>query len=251
MNRDPAPPLITPAWPLPAPVKACFTTRRGGHSEAPWATFNLATHVGDNAASVRDNRAALSRACGLARPPQWLTQVHGRDVCRVGDAMNAPDTAPRADAAITRAPGTACAVLVADCVPVLLCADDGSEVAAVHAGWRGLAAGVIAATVAAFSVPAPRLHAWIGPCIRADAYTVGAELVARFAANPALQRTAFRRRHGQWTMDLAACAAFELKALGLTSVTDCGLCVHADAERFYSYRRDGETGRMAALIWIT
>lgn len=239
--------VIAPRWAAPARVRACFTTRAGGASVGPWAGLNLATHVGDDVAAVTANRAALATALALPAAPRWLEQVHGTEIARIA----AVDGVPRADGAITRVSGVVLAVLVADCLPVLLCDRDGREVAAVHAGWRGLADGILAAAVAAFAAPAAHLVAWLGPAIGATPYVVGDELHERFRASARAPASAFAAAGpGRWHFDLAATAAHQLAALGVPAVATSGLCVHADPARFYSHRRDGCCGRQAALAWL-
>ncbi|MEX2480804.1 MAG: peptidoglycan editing factor PgeF [Gammaproteobacteria bacterium] len=239
--------IITPEWPAPATVRAAFTTRHGGLSRGPWRSFNLAAHVDDDPRAVAGNRALLQSTLGLTRPPCWLAQQHGATVARF-DAP--PAAAPVADAAITRQPNLACAVLVADCVPVLLCARDGSEVAAVHAGWRGLDAGIVARAVASFHLPAAALHAWIGPCIGTAAYRVGSELVTRFTSRDAAAAACFHRIEAHWHLDLQALARQQLAAAGVGAIAALSRCVFDDADDFFSFRRDRTTGRMAAMIWV-
>lgn len=234
-----------PAWPIPPTVGCCFTTRRGGVSAPPYDGANLALHVGDDPAAVRQNRAALRARLGLAHEPCWLDQVHGASVHRAAPA----DPVPHADAAITRVPGLACVVMVADCVPLLLCDEDGTEVAAVHAGWRGLRAGVIGATVAAFAAPAARLRAWIGPHIGVSAYAVGDALRDEFDG-VAAANGCFERHGGRLHFNLARACSRALAAAGVAVISDAHACVHASRDDWYSYRRDGVTGRQAALIWI-
>ena len=242
---NPALRTIDVTWPAPAHVRAAFTTRCGGVSRGPWHGLNLADHVGDAPAHVRANRDLLAAALSLPRAPDWLEQVHGNDVLELDSGA----TGRQADAAITRVGGRVAAVLVADCLPLLLCDRRGHEVAAVHAGWRGLDAGVIARTVRRFSRPAHELLAWIGPGIGVAAYAVGADLRARFITADAGNASAFVAIDGVWHCDLAALAQRQLTASGVGSITLAAGCVHADAELFYSYRRDGVTGRMAALVW--
>lgn len=240
------PRVLCPAWPAPAAVGACFTTRQGGASGAPWAGLNLALHVGDDAQAVARNRAALASVLGPEVRVGWLEQMHGCAVAHL-DTATAPAAA---DAAITHTRALACAVLVADCVPILLCAADASEVAAVHAGWRGLAAGVIARAVAAFAVHPGRLLAWIGPCIGAARYRVGDELRERFVAIEPRDAAWFHRHRGHWYCDLHGLSASRLEHAGVGAIYGTRRCVYREAAHFYSYRRDGVTGRMAGLIWI-
>jgi len=237
--------LVTPDWPAPPRVRACVTTRAGGISLPPYATFNLATHVGDAPGAVAENRRRLERALALPTPPRWLSQVHGT---RCVDAAIAADD-EQADASYTLRPGIVCAVLTADCLPVLLCDRAGTRVAAVHAGWRGLHAGALDAAVRALACPPAGLLAWIGPGIGVDAYAVGEELRAAFLARDPASACCFERRGDAWHADLATLAARQLAAAGVGATVCARLCTHADA-RFYSYRRDGVTGRFASLVWL-
>lgn len=242
--------LIEPDWPAPRGVRAVATTRAGGVSSGAWATLNLATHVGDAADAVRENRARLVRSLGLSREPCWLNQVHGS---AVADAATAPPGVT-ADAIVARGPGAACVVMTADCLPVLFCDDAGTVVAAAHAGWRGLAAGVLEATVAtlaaAGAVP-PTLMAWIGPAIGAAAYEVGAEVRDAFLAADTAAASGFTpNARGRWQLDLPALARQRLEAAGVRRVYGGDLCTAADPRRFFSHRRDGTCGRQATLVWI-
>lgn len=261
--------FIFPEWPAPPGVRALATTRRGGFSRAPWHGFNLARHVGDDARAVVANRALLRRE--LPGDPVWLAQVHGT-VC-VDAALAAPET--RADASFTRQRGVVCAVLTADCLPVLLCDDRASVVGVAHAGWRGLAAGVIEATVAALGEPGERLMAWLGPAIGPRAFEVGDEVREAFTARDPRAAIAFTAvAGGKWLCDIYQLARQRLDALGIARFGGprCGSaaidghrtgvsvaqgegpgadwCTASDAERFFSYRRDGVSGRMASVIWL-
>lgn len=242
------PQWLVPRWSAPAHVRAAFTTRRGGVSRPPFDSLNLARHVGDRAGDVARNRSRLLAALELPAEPEWLDQRHGATVHRVAGGL--PAVPPTADAAVTRSRGRVCAVLVADCVPVLLSDGAGHAIAAVHAGWRGLARGVLPAAIAALGAPPEAMHAWIGPAIGVDAYAVGAPLRARFLAADPGCTDAFVRRDGRWHMDLVALARRQLRTCGVRSISVEGSCVHADARRFYSHRRDGPTGRQAALVWL-
>lgn len=238
--------LIAPAWPAPARVQACFTTRQGGVSVAPYNSLNLGTHVGDDPAAVAENRARVSAL--LPAEPLWLEQVHGTEVC--SDARPGLRTA---DAAVTRVPGRVCAVMVADCLPVLLCDRAGSVVGAAHAGWRGLAAGVLARTVAAMACAPDQVLAWIGPAIGPQAFEVGPEVRDAFLAEDDGLGLAFRPgREDRLWCDLPALARAMLARAGVlpASVTGGGYCTVSDPARFFSFRRDGRTGRMAGLIWL-
>lgn len=243
---------IKPEWPAPTAVAALCTTRVGGVSEAPYAGFNLAGHVGDDAAAVTANRERLNGACSGLGAVSWLTQVHGARVVEA-DGANAPE----ADAQYTDTQGLGCAVLTADCLPVLFCNRAGTEVAAAHAGWRGLGAGVLEATVAALDSPPGELLAWLGPAIGPASFEVGAEVQeALMAAVPTddLDEAAacFARatRPGHFFADLYQLARLRLRALGLSNCYGGGFCTRAEPDRFYSYRRDRVTGRMASLIYL-
>ncbi len=238
--------VLTPDWPAPSRVRTAFTTRLGGVSATPYTSLNLGSHVGDAPAAVAANRAALAHALKLPSEPWWLEQVHGDEVI----ALDGPTPGRRGDAAFTARAGVVAVVMVADCLPVLLCDRAGRQVAAVHGGGRGLAAGIVARAVAAFDAPPGELLAWLGPAIGRRAYVVGAELRARFLALDDAHAAAFHHDSAGWHLDLAAIAATQLRAAGVTAVSHAARCVHDDAEHFFSYRRDGETGRMAALVWI-
>lgn len=239
-------PCLTPNWAAPARVRASFSTRRGGVSSGPWTGLNLAAHVGDDPAAVAHNRARLRAALALPAEPCWLEQVHGTRVVRPAGATELPP----ADAGYTRRAGVVCAVMVADCVPILLCSRRGDEVAAVHAGWRGLAAGIVARATAAFAARAHDLMAWIGPAIGPSAYVVGSELRAQFLAADPGSAALFKAQAAAWLLDLPGLAARQLARAGVHDVSCAGRCVHSEPTSFYSYRRDGITGRMAALIWL-
>ena len=237
--------LLLPDWPAPANVRALQTLRTGGCSVPPWHSFNLGDHVGDDPAHVAANRAALRRH--LPVEPLWLRQVHG------SAAVDADISAklPAADAAYARQTGTVCAVMTADCLPVLFCDRAGSVVAAAHAGWRGLLDGVLETTVAAMGVPPAELLAWLGPAIGPNCFEVGDEVRAAFAARDPLAAAAFvGHGGGKWLADIYRLARQRLAVAGLGSISGGELCTVSDAARFFSYRRDGVTGRMASLIWL-
>jgi polyphenol oxidase len=248
--------ILTPEWPAPPGVHAAFTLRSGGVSTAPFDSLNLGAHVGDQAAAVAENRRRVRARLSLPEEPAWLEQVHGVEVIDLdgaapaaGPARHAPGALIAADAAITRRAGPVCAVQVADCLPVLLAARDGSAVAAAHAGWRGLAAGVLEATVRRLAVEPGGLIAWLGPAIGQGHFEVGEEVRRAFLAHDAGSASAFTANsRGRWQCDLAGLARRRLAALG---VADFGAnwCTYADGSRFFSYRRDGRCGRMGALIW--
>ena len=236
---------LQPDWPAPADVRAVFTLRGGGVSVGPCASLNVAVHVADDPAAVAENRRRIAGAFALPSEPAWLSQVHGDRVVRLGPGAGEV----RADGAITTERGRVCVIQVADCLPVLFSAHDGSAVGAAHVGWRGLAAGVLEATVSALDVPPGQLLAWIGPGIGPAHFEVGPEvrdaLVGAAGAAAAFLPNA---RH-RWQCDLVALVRLRLAALGLTQVFGGSWCTFADAERFFSYRRDQRCGRMAALIW--
>lgn len=237
---------LLPGWPVDARVRAFVTTRNGGVSRAPYASLNLGTGVRDDARDVAENRR---RVLGhLPAQPCWLRQVHGADVVTLSSA---PDVAPIADAAVTRTAGLPLAVLVADCMPVLLAERAGEAIGIAHAGWRGLAAGVVEATIGAMACAPERVVAWLGPAIGPDAFEVGADVRDAFVAVDSAAAASFHPlREGKWLADLPALAHARLRAAGVTGVHGGRWCTVRDGQRFYSYRRDGETGRMAAFLWL-
>ncbi len=239
---------IRPDWPAPAGVGALMTTRVGGCSAGPYASLNLGERCGDDPGAVKENRRRLEAL--LPAAPVWLRQVHGTRVANADEARRSA-TAPEADAAVARLPGTVCGVQVADCMPILLVDDAATVVAAAHAGWRGLCAGVIEATLDAMRVAPERLMAWLGPAIGPRAYEVGDEVRQAFLERDRAAASAFRAaRPGHWWLDLYAVARQRLAARGIARVYGGDFCTHADATRFFSFRRDRVTGRMAALIWL-
>jgi len=247
--------FIQPDWPAPANVKALQTTRQGGISVAPYDTLNLGLHVGDDPLRVNRNRQSL--AAFMPSEPVWLEQVHGVAVA------NADAAACRvvADASVARQRGSVCVVMTADCLPVLLCDEDGTVVGAAHAGWRGLCDGVIETTVKAMGVAPQRLMAWLGPAIGPEAFEVGAEVRAAFMAHDAHAAEAFVFTHSPLTgegrgesekfhADIYLLARQRLNALGITRIYGGGYCTYHQREKFFSYRRDGATGRMGTFIWL-
>ncbi|HVN43661.1 MAG TPA: peptidoglycan editing factor PgeF [Steroidobacteraceae bacterium] len=240
--------VLTPEWPAPPGVRAAFTLRSGGVSAPPFDTLNIGAHVGDDAQSVLENRRLIRTALAAPTEPEWMEQVHGIEVL---DLDAAPRAARRAaDAAMTRVTGRVCAVQVADCLPVLLAARDGSAVGAAHAGWRGLAGGVLEAAVQALAVPPERLIAWLGPAISQAHFEVGEEVRRAFLSLDASAAQAFEpNARGRWQCDLVSLARGRLHALGVAAIFGGRWCTYADAARFFSFRRDGRCGRMAALIW--
>lgn len=245
--------LMPADWPAPSGVHAFTTLRHGaGASRAPFDSFNMGNRYaadGDDPAVVERNRAELVRIADLPATPHWLRQVHGIEVVRVDGPGQGAE--PAADASVTSMPGTVLAILTADCLPVVFAADDGSEVAAAHAGWPGLSAGMLEAAVAAMRTPPDRLMAWIGPAAGPDRYEIGAEVRDRFLAWDACLDSAFvPTRPGHWRVDLFAIARTRLARAGVSRVYGGGVCTLSDPQRFFSHRRDARTGRMATLVWF-
>lgn len=244
---------IVPDWPAPARVRALVTTRSGGVSGGPYASFNLGLRTGEDVQIVKRNRTLLN-AC-LPATPVWMRQMHGNDVFELTDSSGfiaTEDSETQADAAVARVAQGVCAVLTADCLPVLLCDREGTVVAVAHAGWRGLAGGVIEATLHKMACPAGRILAWLGPAISQSAYEVGPELRDTFVNACGEDAAAFRAgKPGKFQADLYALARRRLLSAGVQAVYGGGFCTYADTQRFYSYRRDGAaSGRMASLIWL-
>lgn len=239
------PPFIEPGWHLPG-VTALSTTRGGGASLSPFDSFNLGHHVNDEPAAVESNRQRLVAALPVETRIQWLQQVHGNAVIRAGEGGY-----PEADACWTDQPGVACAVLTADCLPVLLAAEDGRVVAAAHAGWRGLLAGVLESTVAAMGVDPMRLMAWMGPAIGPETFEVGAEVRDAFLDTAAVA-DAFvpGQEPGKYLANLYQLARYRLAQVGVNRIHGGNRCTYTEADQFFSYRRDGQTGRMASVIVI-
>ena len=235
--------MILPDWPTPPRVKSLMTTRAGGVSGAPWGSLNLGDHVGDDPVHVAANRARLRQQ--LPADPGWLKQVHSATVVEAGAGLL------EADAAFTRRAGTVCAVLTADCLPVLLCDRAGSVVAAAHAGWRGLAGGVLEASVAAMQVPAGEIMAWMGAAIGPQAFEVGDEVRQAFIAqHPEAAEAFLQHAPGKWLADIYQLARIRLNQVGVQAIYGGERCTFNETDSFYSYRRDGVTGRMASLIWL-
>jgi len=242
-------------WPAPPGVRALTTSRHGlGVSEPPFDSFNLGIRCGDDVDAVIENRRQLEATLGLPGSPHWLKQVHGIDVLHVDTLPPASAGVvdePEADAAVTSTPGAVLAILTADCLPVVFAARGGSEIAAAHAGWRGLADGMLEATVAAMSTPAGEIVAWLGPAAGPDAYEIGEEVFDAFVARDAGATVAFApTRPGHWRVDLYALARRRLAAVGVTDVHGGNLCTISDPARFFSHRRDQRSGRIATLAWI-
>lgn len=234
-----------PDWPAPSRVHALITTRQGGVSRGPYASLNLGDHVGDDPEAVRANRALLRE--DIPSEPKWLKQVHGVRVAAVDGALYPKE----GDAAVARRPGTVCAVLTADCLPVLLCDQAATAVGIAHAGWRGLSAGILEHAVVGMGVPPASLIAYLGPAIGPASFEVGDEVREGFLRHAAAAAAAFLP-HGpsKWLCDLYELARQRLRACGVLGIHGGGMCTYLDADRFFSYRRDGVTGRMAALIWL-
>ena len=236
-------------WPQQAGLHAGTTLRGGGCSLPPYDGLNLADHVGDDPQAVQRNRDLLQQQLPLPAAPRWLQQVHGTDCVRLFGT--ASSKVPVADAAWTDEPGVVCAVLTADCLPILLADMQGPAIAAVHAGWRGLAGGVFQATLQSMAVAPARLQAWIGPAISATHFEVGEEVleVFRGAGFPEDLLDQRRPETGRPLLDLAALCRWSLRALGLNQIHGADHCCYADQQRYYSHRRSAPSGRMASLIW--
>lgn len=241
---------LEPDWPALPGVRAAFTLRRGGVSQAPWDSLNLGAHVGDDPAHVHANRRRVCERLSLPAEPCWLEQVHGTRMVEATAGWQVP----RADAIWTRQTGRVCAVMVADCLPVLLRDTTGQCVVAIHAGWRGLAAGIIEQSLQmlAQSHGGARWQAWLGPCIGPAAFEVGPDVRAAFIQRWAHSQEAFAAKgEGRWFADLPRLARIQLAQCGVDEIWGGRWCTHSDAQSFFSYRRDSVTGRMAALIWRT
>ena len=236
---------LTPDWPAPASVRACVTTREGGVSEAPFDSLNLGDHVDDRPEAVAENRRRLTEH--LSIQPVWLQQVHGITVVHAD-----PGIVATADASWTAAPGIACAAMTADCLPALFCDRAGTRVAAAHAGWRGLAAGVLEATLDSLDVPADEVLVWLGPAIGPKAFEVGPEVREVFINQLPEAAEAFvpSNNAGKFMADIYLLARLRLAERGVTAVYGGGFCTVTDP-RFFSYRRASRTGRFASLIWLT
>jgi len=264
---------IMPDWPAPAPVRCAFTLRSGGVSAPPYDSLNVGAHVGDVAEAVAENRRRVRELLRLPAEPAWLQQVHGTDVVDLdalqgrapastgagatlgaaagGQAADGAMPSLRADAVVTHVRQRVCVIQVADCMPVLFAARDGSAVGAAHAGWRGLAGGVLEQTVLASGVPATDLIAWLGPTISQRHFEVGDDVRTAFVSgDPGAAAAFMTNTRGRWQCDLYALARRQLVALGVRNVFGGEWCTYADSARFFSFRRDGQCGRMAALIWL-
>ncbi len=238
--------LLLPEWPVPAHVRAITTTRHGGVSVAPWYSLNLAERVADDMRNVQRNRQILSTFLDFPHEPVWLQQVHGSNVAVADAYADQP-----CDAGVTRQEKIPCAVLTADCLPVLLTDCPGTVVAAAHAGWRSLAAGVLENTINSMSVPASAVLAWMGPAIGPKNFMVGKDVYQTFTDFSAEADKAFTAIDGSyWLCDIYRLARQRLNAIGVTRIYGGGRCTYEEQDSFYSFRRDGITGRMASLIWL-
>jgi len=243
---------LTPAWDVAPHVHALSTLRGGGLSVQPFASFNLAQHVGDDPEHVRANRALLRAAAKLPSEPLWLEQVHGIHVAEHPGLVTAAGLPPRADAAVAFEPGRVCVVMTADCLPVVFVDRAGTRIGVAHAGWRGLVGGVLEATVAALQAEPDQLVAWLGPAIGPDAFEVGPEVREAFIARDGANEDAFvRNATGRFQADLYRLARRALARAGVHRVSGGGRCTQREAAEFFSFRRDGgRTGRMATLAWL-
>lgn len=245
---------ISPDWPAPANVRTHITTRAGGVSLAPYASNNVGLHVGDNPEQVAANRAQLSARLGLQHSPQWLEQIHGVKVINA----KTDGVVRTADGSYSNQKGHACLVMTADCLPILLCDKQGTQVAALHCGWRSLAKGICARGLQKFSVAPGDILAYLGPAISQPHFEVGVDVLEAFFNAARNQQHADEianafisaQRPLHFYADIYALARAELHALGVTAIYGGGDCTYTDAARFYSFRRDKVTGRMASLIWL-
>jgi YfiH family protein len=239
--------LIVPEWPMPAGVAACSSTRVGGVSHAPWDSMNLGAHCGDDPRRVEENRRLFYEAAAFPSAPVWLEQVHGRAVLKLDGTVPA---SKRADASWTDRRSTVCAVMTADCLPVLFCNMAGNEVAAAHAGWRGLCEGVLEETVSCFRDRPENLMAWLGPAIGPAAFEVGGEVREAFVAKDSRAESAFCPVGEKFFADIYRLARQRLANAGVHQVFGGERCTFSESGDFFSYRRDGTTGRMASFIWL-
>ena len=235
--------FLFPNWNAPANVHAAMTLRIGGVSSSPFGSFNLATHVGDDLETVLEHRQLLKTELNLPTEPFWLEQIHSNAVI---DA-SADLILSKADASYTHQKNVVCAVMTADCLPVLMCSSDGTQIAAIHAGWRGLATGIISNAVEALKTK--DLIVWLGAAIGADCFEVGDDVRDTFLKKSVNYESAFKAHENKWLGDIYQLARIELASLGVTQIFGGEFCTMTDTERFYSYRRDNQTGRMATLIW--
>lgn len=240
--------LIFPDWPQPKNVASCSTTRAGGVSLPPFNSLNLGDHVGDNPNAVSENRQYLEKLAQLPQQPVWLEQVHGTHVLQLdgNEVLN-----KQADAVYTNQIGQVCAIMTADCLPVLFCNKAGTEVAAAHAGWRGLCYGVLENTINQFISTPNEIMAWLGPAIGAEKFEVGEEVKDAFVNQSPDLASAFLPYNNKYLADIYLLARKKLQAAGVSSIYGGDFCTVTDENRFFSYRREGKTGRMASLIWVS
>lgn len=233
-------------WPAPDHIHALTTTRQGGASAAPYEAFNLGDHVNDDPLAVQQNREQLQTAFQLPSEPKWLQQTHSTLVANLDD----PQSDFAADASFSRCPNTVCAVLTADCLPILICDQAGKEVAAIHAGWRGLANGIVQQTLAQLNAAAQDCLAWLGPAIGPERFEVGEDVLTAYLAQSEAHRAAFKVSGDRYLANIYQLARTTLAMAGLEAIYGGQHCTHQEQDDFFSYRRDGVTGRMASLIWI-
>lgn len=239
--------VIQANWPAPKNIKAFTTTRIGGVSKTPYDSFNLATHVGDDRKAVEKNRALLQTTLQLPNEPLWLTQTHSIDVVQA----ELQQAYVNADASYTRQKNIVCAAQTADCLPVLICDRAATCVAAIHAGWKGLAAGIIEQTIKAMNIPGKELLVWLGPAIGPHAFEVGEDVYQQFITHDANADLGFNKISSQkWLADIYLLAKQRLHAYDVTAIYGGEFCTYTDKEKFFSFRRDKTTGRMTSLIWI-
>jgi len=238
--------LLHPQWPAPKGVHAASTLRIGGISQAPFAELNLGSHVGDDLHAVQENRLRLQQQLQLPQPPQWLNQIHTTEIIKAPERVI--QAAPDADAIWSDSANRVCAVLTADCLPLLYCSTDGRYIAAAHAGWRGLAAGIVERTLETLPVKAEQVMVWLGAAIGAEAFQVGTEVLEVFVQQHAEDEAAFKVAGDRWLMDIYQLAKNRLRRAGVQQIYGGEHCTFSD-ERFFSYRRENQTGRMATLIW--
>ena len=243
--------FLLPNWPIPANVHAYVTTRLGGYSSGAYASFNLGAYVQDEENNIRANRQYLKKNLQLPNEPYWLKQIHSTTVVAL-DTATTNATAVEADGSWASLPGKICVVTTADCLPVLLCDQKGTCVSALHAGWRGLAHGILEEGIKALPAEPKELIAWLGPAISSNFYEVGEEVRQAFLKVDAKAALAFRpsERADHWYMDMYLLARQRLQAAGVPAIFGGEYCTYREADKFYSYRRDNVTGRMASLIWL-
>lgn len=243
---------LQPNWPAPSIIKAYTTTRVGGYSKGNYASFNLGANV-DDATTVNKNRAKLKKELNLPNEPFWLTQVHGTHVLRISQDHDDISSTRKADASYTTTPNTVCVVLTADCLPLLICNKKGTHVAAIHAGWKGLAAGIIGATLAKLNLPGKDLLVWLGPALGPRKFVVGDDVREQFVSKNSQSDTHFSKQsNNSWLMGIYGLARQQLNDYHVTAIYGGDYCTYTEKDLFFSYRRDnGQSGRMASLIYLT